>query len=322
MRVFDCFPFLNELDLLEIRMELLDGIVDQFVLVEADRTFTNQPKPRAFDENRKRFERWAHKTIDFPALLDGAGLDFSRPPSWDPKRGPWHLERAQRNALEQLKPLLHDDDIVMLSDVDEIPSPAAAAEAINAVGSGRGGDGRLLTQLMHHYYLNMQSVGIDRWHPGTVVVTAPVFRSMTPAQLRSRRGSFPRLANAGWHFSFVGAPADIAYKIGAYSHQEFNTPVRTDEQRIARRIGRGRGVTDRFLHYYEARPLSDYPHELAAIMVRYPHMLAPVPIRSPRGPGRSALRWLTHHEQLLERSRRGWMRIGRSERWLRDHIGR
>lgn len=84
MRVFDCFPFFNELDLLELRMRMLDDVVDYFVLAEADRTYSNQPKPLIFAENRDRFDRWKDRIIYVQAELDPTGLDFSRPARWDP----------------------------------------------------------------------------------------------------------------------------------------------------------------------------------------------------------------------------------------------
>lgn len=51
--VYDCFIFFNELDLLEIRLNELDDVVDYFVLVEANRTFQNNHKPYYFDENKE-----------------------------------------------------------------------------------------------------------------------------------------------------------------------------------------------------------------------------------------------------------------------------
>jgi hypothetical protein len=53
--IYDCFPFFNELELLEVRLNELDGLVDKFVLVEATRTFAGQPKSLYFAENRDRF---------------------------------------------------------------------------------------------------------------------------------------------------------------------------------------------------------------------------------------------------------------------------
>ena len=53
--IYDTFMFFNELELLELRLNELNGVVDKFVLVEATRTFTNKPKPLYYAENKQRF---------------------------------------------------------------------------------------------------------------------------------------------------------------------------------------------------------------------------------------------------------------------------
>jgi len=61
MRIFDCFAFFNELDLLEIRLNELDPVVDKFILVESTRTFQKQFKPLYFNENKERFKKFLPK---------------------------------------------------------------------------------------------------------------------------------------------------------------------------------------------------------------------------------------------------------------------
>ena len=53
--VYDCFNFFNEFDLLEIRLNELDGVVDYFVLCESNVTHNGIPKPMYFKENEKTF---------------------------------------------------------------------------------------------------------------------------------------------------------------------------------------------------------------------------------------------------------------------------
>ena len=56
-KLFDCFVFFNELDILEIRLNTLDPLVDYFVLVESTHTFTGQDKPLHFEPNKTPFAR-------------------------------------------------------------------------------------------------------------------------------------------------------------------------------------------------------------------------------------------------------------------------
>ena len=65
IKIYDVFCFFNELDLLEIRLNILDPYVDYFVLYEAPRTFSGDPKPLYFQENRQRFKKWERKIIHY-----------------------------------------------------------------------------------------------------------------------------------------------------------------------------------------------------------------------------------------------------------------
>ena len=74
--VYDCFSFFNELDLLEIRLNVLKDVVDKFVLVEATRTHTGAEKSLYFKENEARFsafrDRIVHIVVDDFTLADAA----------------------------------------------------------------------------------------------------------------------------------------------------------------------------------------------------------------------------------------------------------
>ena len=61
--IYDCFTFFNELDLLEIRLKILNDYVDKFVLVEAAKTHSGLPKPLYFNENKQRFLPYQDKIV-------------------------------------------------------------------------------------------------------------------------------------------------------------------------------------------------------------------------------------------------------------------
>ena len=61
--IFDVFPFFNELDILEIRMNVLDEYVDYFIISEAIETFSGLDKPLYFLENLEKFSKFKHKII-------------------------------------------------------------------------------------------------------------------------------------------------------------------------------------------------------------------------------------------------------------------
>src|SRR5712692_10307059 len=107
--IYDCFPFFNELDLLEIRLSELAGVVDRFVLVESTRTHTNQPKPLYYHENRTRYSQFSSKIVHI-VVEDMPGGENA-----------WVRENHQRNCIIRGLSGCGDDDTILVSDVDEIP---------------------------------------------------------------------------------------------------------------------------------------------------------------------------------------------------------
>jgi hypothetical protein len=115
-KVYDCFSFFNELDVLEIRLNELDKYVDYFVLVEMTVTHKGDPKPLYFEQNKKRFDKFLHKIIhivvaDYPQVND-----------------PWIREHYQRNCIERGLNNCNNNDIIIISDVDEIPRGTKISE--------------------------------------------------------------------------------------------------------------------------------------------------------------------------------------------------
>jgi beta-1,4-mannosyl-glycoprotein beta-1,4-N-acetylglucosaminyltransferase len=125
-RVFDCFPFFNELDVLEIRLAELDALVDHFVIVEATRTHTGKPKPLYFADNRKRYDRYAHKIIHVVADDLPSGQSDH-----------WGREIFQRQAIVRGLGDARPDDRIISSDCDEIPKPDVLRRALALPGLSR-----------------------------------------------------------------------------------------------------------------------------------------------------------------------------------------
>lgn len=114
-KLIDCFTFFNELDLLEIRLKYLYDVVDYFVIVEADTSFNGDAKQMVFKDNIDRFEPFISKIIFVPISMK----NFE-----NKKKVAWKREEYQRNCIQKGIDTLNliDADLVLISDIDEIPN--------------------------------------------------------------------------------------------------------------------------------------------------------------------------------------------------------
>ncbi|WP_421983667.1 hypothetical protein [Roseibium sp.] len=197
MMLYDCFVFHNEFDLLEIRLREMGNLVDRFVLVEADQTQRGSPKPYYFDENRDRFSAWKDKIVDlqvrFPDKLPPAlGVYKNR------RKKDWERENYQRNCIAEALEGSGPEDLVLLSDVDEI----IRASVLERVLSQRLYRGRLLVfeQGLHKHHLNRIMPG-KTWLLGSRMIERKYLT--TPQQLRRTKA---RMTKKSYVPDFLAQP--------------------------------------------------------------------------------------------------------------------
>ena len=268
MKIIDCFTFFNELDLLEFRLKLLDAHVDHFVIAESNLTHSGKPKPRYFQENKKRFGPWLHKITYLPVNQSSEGLDFTKPEtSYNPQSAAWKLENEQRNALSAAATLASDDDLVLTSDLDEIPNPFVLKKADLTKGPVA------LSMLFHYYFFNCQNVGGERWWNGSILCTGKQFAQISPQQLRDNRNVYRSIPKSGWHFSYLGGLEKIKYKIQSFAHTEFNKEEFLSDANIIKAMEEGRDIFNRPDTTYRFFSPYYYPGWLRSVMQQYPGFL-------------------------------------------------
>ncbi len=215
-KVYDCFTFWRELDILEMRLNELDGVVDHFVLVEATRTHSGKDKQLFFASNKQRFAKFLHKIIH--VVVEDM-----------PRQGEdrWLRENFQRNAVMRGLGNAKPNDIVMISDVDEIPR----AEVVKRREMG------VYVYPMYDYYYNLRNTTED-WLGTVSVKRSELTTPQTPQTLRDTRHTMKRTENAGWHFSWIGDEASALEKLASFAHSEYdNADVKTQlGQRMADRV--------------------------------------------------------------------------------------
>ncbi len=228
--VYDCFQFFNELDILKIRLNVLNPVVDRFVISEATETFSGLEKPLYFEENKELFVEFADKIIH--VVVE------------DTPEGDTHYrDTFQKNAVTRGLKDCTDDDVIIFSDLDEIPNP----DKIRAILQNFQTDKIYhFAQRLFYCYLNMEEIsgnllsyagefeGVERkkWI-GTKMLSYKLLRerNLMLGELRfpERKEIGIRVDNGGWHFGYMGGHGEkdirkrVQEKVVSAAHQEYNS---------------------------------------------------------------------------------------------------
>jgi len=218
MKIVDCFIFYNELDMLKFRLEYLYDTVDHFVLVEMYKTHSGNLKPYYFNENKKLFEKYLDKIVhvmvddDYIPMIEPKNkLKFGlkkkeyKPPRPNIQRE-IHHRNCIRRGIDKLK--LSDSDIIIISDLDEIPDRNTLKEVeIDGIYS--------LNQDM--YYYNLTCKVQEKWTQSRIMQFLNIKHSTSIQLLRVYQ--FPALNKpGGWHFSYFGNIEFIKNKLKNFCH--------------------------------------------------------------------------------------------------------
>lgn len=238
--IYDCFIFNNELEILNIRLEFLYNQVDFFVLVEADRTLTGIPKPLTFKENEDRFSKYADKIIYVQA-------------EEKPELKDWDYEWYQRNAIKQGLKNCKDDDIIFVSDVDEIINVKEILKRDQIATPA------LIEVPMYYYFFNIKLEDPFQFNLVSTYGDLKDFHIGNRMTYRDFAGRIiqPKGFNTGWHFSFLFGYDIKRYieKIESFSHQEYNTPFFKDPKRIYNNLIVHRDIFNRsFVNLHRCDP--------------------------------------------------------------------
>ena len=191
--------FRNELDVLQMRLEEMQHLDVTHVLAEATQDHQGHPKPLHYRDNLEAFEPWADR------IRHVVVTDLPDDPN------PWVREHAQRDAALGAIPDAHDDDLLLIADVDEIPAPALFEVAATA---------RLPAALEQQ----VMAFAVDWAHvpelTSVITTVGHARQAGSLAAIRDQRGTFPVIRNAGWHFSWIGGAEASLEKLDAFCHLE------------------------------------------------------------------------------------------------------
>ena len=277
--VYDCFQFFNELDILRLRLHVLDPVVDYFVLSESDETFSGRKKPLYYEENKDLFREFEHKIIH-NVVTD------------TPEGGTHERDTFQKNAVTRGLKDASDDDVILFSDLDEIPDPRAIRRILDA---GIAPDKVYhFAQRLFYCYLNMEEVSgkllsyagdfedaePKKWI-GTKMLTYGLLREkgwqLGELRFPDKKALGIRVDDGGWHFGYMGGKGEtdirkrVEEKVVSAAHQEYNNKFTLD--RVTGRILDGQDIFGRDATFVRREIDESYPEYLRTHQEEFAHLI-------------------------------------------------
>ena len=283
MRVFDSFIFFNELDLLELRLNILNDVVDYFVITESPWTVSGNPKPLYYQENKERFSKFHHKIIhniteeipnDYSDYMDKkkyhtpmGGNDLNETPY---REYPIRFQRAIFNRDSSIYGSvnfgINGDDIILTSDADEIMNPLVLKDLSWFDPNNH------YVCLQKAFYYKLNYLYQDDWM-GTRISTFKTLSNYSVDLLRNMHKDAYRIEQAGWHWSFFGDADNFRLKLASYEHTENN--VETNTANAERKIDEGIDPFGRSIQI-KTIPIDDsYPDYIIDNQEKYAEFIKP-----------------------------------------------
>jgi beta-1,4-mannosyl-glycoprotein beta-1,4-N-acetylglucosaminyltransferase len=284
MKVFDSFIFFNELELLEMRLNILNDVVDYFVLTESPFTVSGNEKPLYYQENKDLFGKFNDKIIhhvteeipnDFSHMMEKTKhhVAYNDKDPYGTKfiDIPIRFQRAIYNrnnsAFGIEKAGASDDDLIITSDADEIINPLV----LSLLGDWFNPNQHYVA-LCRAFYYKLNFVYQEDWM-GSRICTWKHLKSTTIDQHRQDHANAHKIEDAGWHFSFLGSAENFKLKLASYEHTENNTDVNVSnaEEKVEQGLDPlNRGMT------YKSVPIDDtYPDYIVENQEKYAEFIKP-----------------------------------------------
>lgn len=227
--IADVVTYNGEKDLFEIRYNILKDYVDEFIVVEFDKTFSGKPKESSFP-----YKDWEKVSYHFHTEdLWSKYMDMARSSPNTAGAEHWKTEFCQKESIKDALTHLNDGDIVFVGDVDEIYEP----DVINYFNKPTK-----LKLRVYSYYLNNRS-NEQFW--GTTVALYKDIKNSCLNHIRSDR-HHKIDGFAGWHFTSVGGLEEVRKKLSdSYTEETYwNKDVQDNlEERHGKKDFLGRNFT-------------------------------------------------------------------------------
>jgi beta-1,4-mannosyl-glycoprotein beta-1,4-N-acetylglucosaminyltransferase len=238
MAIYDCFQYFNEDHMVDLRLNILNEYVDFFVISESTKTHQGNSKKLNFKINN--FSKFKNK-IKYIVADYKENINFKNHAG-----GESLIEQHQRNSLIEGIKDARLNDLIILSDSDEIPD----LTKLNQIKAGS--KFTAFSQMMFMYKLNLENLGEKNWIGSKITLKKNITTMQALRDLKFKKYPFWRIdkknlqiIQGGWHFSFLQTPQNIKKKIQSFSHGEFNIDSFVDEEKIKEKITQGIDIFDR-----------------------------------------------------------------------------
>ena len=260
MAIYDCFQYFNEDHIVDLRLNILDKFVDYFVISES--TKTHQGKDKKINFDIKNFSKFKKKIIFLTA-------EYKEEIKFDNHTGGESpIEQHQRNSLIEGIKEASSEDLIILSDSDEIPDLTKLSKIGNKKFTA-------FSQKMFMYKLNLQNLNESNWIGSRLTKKKNIKSMQHLRNLKFKNYPFWRLdkfnqqiISGGWHFSFLQTPAQILNKIKSFSHGEFNDE-KVNEKNIEKKISNNEDIFGRGFRLKKIDIDNSYPEYIIKNKEKY-----------------------------------------------------
>ena len=269
MKVYSATQFCNELDILDLRLNTLNPVVDYFIVTESDCYWDGTPKPFYLKDNWGRFEKFWGKLIyqmntDLPSDYVNLTPEMGRNDTekfilqrvlagdwWGHEHAPYGRDTFEKESVYIALQNCEADDMLLLSDLDEIADPEAVKFVLDSYDHN---DIYNFNLRQFYYYMNVEK---DHEELGPTLLSFENFKKVSFCELKMRRRG-PTVHHGGWHFSYQGGKDAIKHKIETFSEWYFNTVEVKDniENSMNSALTSGRDLFGRPTNFVEASILS------------------------------------------------------------------
>ena len=253
MMIYDCFQYFNEDHAVDLRLNILDKFVDKFVIVESTVNHQGKSKKLNFEiDNYKKFKNKINYIVvdDTPSEIKKSHIG-----------GESLVEQHQRNSILRGLNNAKDNDLIILSDVDEIPD-------LNKLNKFDKKNYAVFSQKMFMYKINLLNLKENNWHGSKICLKKNLKSPQWLRNLKFKKYPFWRvdkvrnlqiIKDGGWHFSYLQTPENISKKIQSFAHGEFNQSSIINLENIYSKIQKGQDIFDRGYNLKKVELDSTFP---------------------------------------------------------------